>query len=147
MLPRMQPHISLVALAVADVGRAARFYREGLGWPMSSASSIPEVAFFQCGPLVLALYEQTNFAADLRLDFAAGGPPRHTLAHNVPARALVDTIMDQARAAGATIIGEAAETPWGGYAGYFADPDGHPWEIAWNPGFALSETGAVTLPA
>ena len=138
----MQPRLSLVTLAVADVPRARAFY-SALGWRASSVGG-DEVAFFQLGPLALALYGREASAADMGL--APAPPGAVTLAQNQPSREAVDRALAEAEAAGARLLKPAAETAWGGYVGYFADPDGHPWEIAWNPGFALGEDGALTLP-
>ena len=138
----MRPRVSLVTLAVADVARARAFYRR-LGWRCSSVGG-DEVAFFQLGPLALALYGREASAADMGL--APAPPGAVTLAQNQPSREAVDRVLADAVAAGARLLKPAAETPWGGYVGYFADPDGHPWEIAWNPGFPLGEDLAIRLP-
>lgn len=138
----MQPRLSLVTLAVADVARARAFYLR-LGWRCASVGG-DEVAFFQLGPLALALYGAAASAADMGL--APAPPGAVTLAQNQPSRAEVDRVLAEAQAAGARLLKPAAETAWGGYVGYFADPDGHPWEIAWNPGFPLADDGALRLP-
>jgi catechol 2,3-dioxygenase-like lactoylglutathione lyase family enzyme len=140
----MEPRLSLVTLGVADVARSRRFY-EALGWRASGASA-GEVAFFQLGGLALALFGRAALAADAGLPDAGPGFGGVALAHNVRARAEVDTVLERARAAGARILTPARDTDWGGYAGYFADPDGHAWEIAWNPHFPLRADGALELP-
>jgi catechol 2,3-dioxygenase-like lactoylglutathione lyase family enzyme len=139
----IEPRLSLVTLAVADVERARAFY-SALGWRPSSIGG-DEVAFFQLGPIALALYGAGSMAADLGAP--AGAPGAVWLAQNVRDRAEVDRALAAAEAAGARIVKPAADAPWGGYVGYFADPDGHVWEIAWNPGFQLAADGALRLPA
>jgi catechol 2,3-dioxygenase-like lactoylglutathione lyase family enzyme len=138
----MEPRLSLVTLAVASVPRARAFYR-ALGWRAASIGG-DEVAFFQLGPLALALYGRASMAADL--GSRAGDPGSVWLAQNLRDRAEVDRVLAEAQAAGARIVKPAADTSWGGYVGYFADPDGHVWEIAWNPGFTLTDDGALRLP-
>lgn len=138
----MEQRVSLITLGVADLGRSHRFYTEGLGWTPGYVSS--EVVFFQAGPLIISLFPFRDLAAD------AGGPAMSApggfaLAHNVRTRDEVDAILRQAQEAGATLRSAPQEKAWGGYAGYFADPDGHLWEIAWNPGFAFTADGGVSL--
>ena len=139
-------HISLITLAVDDVARAAAFY-QALGWTPHSIVG-DEVAFFPTtsGP-VLSLYRAEMLAADVGAD--ADAPHTHsavTIAMNVASAAEVDDILDEAQAAGASHVKPGAATHWGGYVGYFADPDGHIWEVAHNPGFTLNTDGTVTLP-
>ncbi len=119
----------------------------GLGWPLSSASVEGEVAFFKSGGAILALWHRGKLAADAGLPANGGGFGGITLAHNVANRELVDEALREAAAAGGTITRPAQETDWGGYNGYFADPDGFLWEIAWNPGWPLAADGSVQLPA
>jgi len=138
----MRPRLSLVTLAVADVARARAFYAR-LGWRASSVGG-DEVAFFQLGPLALALYGREAAAADIGLPVAAPGAVM--LAQNLASPAEVDAALAEAVAAGARLLKPGANTAWGGYVGYFADPDGHPWELAWNPGFGLAADGALVLP-
>lgn len=138
----MQPRVSLITLGVADVARARAFY-ERLGWRASSAGG-DEVAFFQLGPIALALYRRDALAADAGVPLAPPGAVE--LAHNVASRDEVDRTLAAAQAAGARVLKPAAPTSWGGYVAHFADPDGHPWEIAWNPGFTLGADGALILP-
>ena len=138
----MEQRVSLITLGVADLSRAKEFYR-ALGW-RPSADSPDDVAFFQAGGMVLALWGRRQLAEDsVRSD--SGGWGGVTLAHNVRSRDQVDAVIDEARAAGAVIGREPAETFWGGYSAVFIDPDGHPWEIAHNPGWTLREDGAVSL--
>jgi predicted lactoylglutathione lyase len=139
----MEQRISLVTLGVADVGRARAFY-EQLGW---RGQEVEETVFFQAGGLALVLWGRDELARDAGL--ADGSPPGFAgvvLAHNVRSRAEVDEILAVAHGSGATISRPAAETFYGGYAGVFLDLDGHAWEIAHNPGFALADDGALTIP-
>lgn len=140
----MQPRVSLITLGVADVAAARRFY-EGMGWT-ASARSTAEVAFFQAGGTVVALWSRAALAADAGVADAGPGFRGMALAWNGRDRAAVDAVLARAAAAGGRVVKPAADTFWGGYAGYFADPDGHLWEAAWNPGFPLDAEGAVRLP-
>ncbi len=141
----MDPYVSIVTLGVADLERALRFYRDGLRWPLSSAGG-GDVAFFRTGGVVLALYPRTLLAADARVADVGSGFGGITLAHNVPSAEAVDRVLAEAVAAGATLLKPAERAEWGGYSGYFADPDGYPWEVAWNPYFPLGANGRVQLP-
>lgn len=141
----MEPRISLITLGVADLERAVRFYRDGLGWPHSSVGA-GEVAFFRIQGTLLALYPRQALAADAGLPVAPPGFSGVILAHNVRSRVLVDVVMAEAVAAGATLVKSAQELSWGGYVGYVADPDGHVWEVAWNPGFPFADDGSVLVP-
>jgi catechol 2,3-dioxygenase-like lactoylglutathione lyase family enzyme len=134
----MRPSITLVTLAVADLERSLRFYRDGLGWPSEGVVGKEfehgAVAFFDLeGGLRLALWPRASLAHDSGLPTAAGSPTQFCLAHNVRTREEVDAVMAQARSAGASITKQPHDTFYGGYAGYFQDPDGHLWEVAWNP--------------
>ena len=136
----MKPRITLVTLGVADLARAVRFYRDGLGWHtegiVGTEFAHGAVAFFDLeGGLRLALWPRESLAHDTGLGSTATNPLEFSLAHNVPSRAEVDEVMGEAEKAGARIVKRAQDTFYGGYAGYFADPDGHLWEVAWNPGF------------
>jgi uncharacterized protein len=137
----MEPRVSLVTLGVSDIGRARTFY-EGLGWEGESPDG--EVVFFQAGPMVVALWGRDLLAADSVVD-DPGGWGGVTLAHNVSSPAEVDAVLVQARDAGGTVGREGAPTPWGGYSGVFIDPDGHPWEVAHNPGWRLDPDGSIHL--
>ncbi len=139
----MEPRVSLITLGVADVTRSRRFY-EALGWRASGASQA-DVIFFQLGGIALSLWGRAALAADANLTDEQGFTGV-ALAHNARTREAVDAILAEARTAGARILKPAQPTPWGGYAGYFADPDGHPWEVAWNPQFALGADGSLRLP-
>jgi uncharacterized protein len=139
----MEQRISLITLGVADVSRARTFY-ERLGWP---GQEVEETVFFQAGGMALVLWGREKLAADAGIDGgAAGGFSGLALAHNVRSRAEVDALLADAAGAGAEVTQPARETFYGGYAGYFRDPDGHVWEIAWNPGFPLGPDGSITVP-
>lgn len=134
----MKPHLSLITLAVDDLERAVRFYRDGLGLPTEGIVGTEfengAVAFFELqAGLRLALWPRTSLAADAGLPVSTAGVPGFVLAHNVASRAEVDSVLAQARAAGGTVLKPAHDTFWGGYAAYFQDPDLHLWEVAWNP--------------
>ncbi len=134
----MKPHITIVTLGVADLERSLAFYRNGLGLPTQGIVGREfehgAVAFFELsGGLKLALWAQDDVAHDTGLPISAISPTAITLGHNVQARDEVDTLVEQARRAGATIVKPPQDTFYGGYAGYFQDPDGHVWEVAWNP--------------
>ena len=139
----MDQRISLITLGVADVRRAMDFYA-ALGWQGSSPDG--DVAFFQAGGMVLALWSREKLAHDSAVA-DGGGWGGVTLAHNVRSPAEVDAVIDEARAAGGEILRAGGETFWGGYSGVFVDPDGHPWEVAHNPSWELAEDGSVRLPA
>lgn len=137
----MDQRVSVITLGVADIGRAIRFYAD-LGWRRTGDDE--DVAFFQSGGMVFALWSRASLAEDSAVQ-DNGGWGGVTLAHNVASPAEVDAVIDEARAAGATIGREPATTFWGGYSGVFIDPDGHPWEVAHNPGWQIGADGSVTL--
>jgi len=139
----MEPRISLVTLCVTDMVRARCFY-EALGWRASGPSE--GVTFFQAGGMILSLYGRAEQAADAHLPAEGSGFGGIVLAHNVRERADVGRVLEEAKAAGATILKPPHEIFWGGYVGYFADPDGHPWEVAWNPHFPIQDDGSIRLP-
>jgi catechol 2,3-dioxygenase-like lactoylglutathione lyase family enzyme len=137
--------ITLITLGVADIARATRFY-EALGWRRSSASVEGEVSFFHTGGAILSLYDQGMLARDVRSSDAEPSSFRGvSLAINVGGETEVDAALEAALAAGASIV-DGERAPWGGYVGYFTDPDGHVWEIAHNPGFPISQDGSITIP-
>jgi uncharacterized protein len=138
----VQPRLTVVTLGVSDLGRARRFY-EALGW-RSPCEPESDVVFFQSGGMVLALWGREQLAEDSVVT-DSGGWGGVTLAHNVGSPEEVDRVIEQARAAGAEIGRPGAETFWGGYSGVFIDPDGHPWEVAHNPHWALDADGSVSL--
>lgn len=139
----MEQRISLVTLGVTDVTRAREFY-ERLGW-VASSSSTADVVFFQAGGIVVGIWGREDLAKDSGVADTRGWGGV-TLAHNVSSPADVDEIVAVAEAAGATVARRPGGTFWGGYSGMFIDPDGHPWEVAHNPGWDLHEDGSVTLP-
>ena len=139
----VQQRVSLVTLGVADVARARRFY-ERLGW---RGQELQQTVFFQAGGLALVLWDRAKLAEDAGIEDTGGdGFGGMVLAHNVRSRAEVDQVLGAAAEAGAVIAQPARETLYGGYAGSFADPDGHVWEIAYNPGFPLADDGTITIP-
>ncbi len=127
----MQPRISMITLAVRDLARAVNFYEQGLGFPRKE--SPPEVAFFTLNGTWLSLYGRDALAEDAMVPAAGSGFEGFTLAHNVSSEAEVRAVIDQAVAAGATLVKTPQKVFWGGYSGYFKDPDGHLWEVAHNP--------------
>jgi uncharacterized glyoxalase superfamily protein PhnB len=141
----VEPRITLITLGVEDVARARTFY-ERLGWVASPASQA-EVAFFQANGMALALYGRAALAADAAVDDTKGGFSGVTIAHNLRSARAVDEAYAEALAAGATPTRPPHETHWGGYVAYVADPDGHVWEFAFNPGFSLDTAGNLHLPA
>ena len=138
----MEQRVSLITLGVADLARARDFY-EALGW-RGGAEPGDDVVFFQAGGMIVGLWSRAELAADSGVE-DSGGWGGITLAHNVRSPEEVDRVLDEARAAGAAIAREGAETFWGGYSGAFVDPDGHAWEIAHNPGWTLAEDGSIRL--
>ena len=141
----MEPRLSFVTLGVADVVISRKFY-EALGFKASAASEAG-VAFFDAGGVVLALFGREALAEDAEAVLAPPGRTNVALAHNVGSEAEVDRVLSEAVAAGAKLLKPGQKAFWGGYSGYFADPDGHIWEIAHNPFMPLDENGRVTLPA
>ena len=140
----MEQRLSVITLGVADPARARSFY-EGLGWT-TRAKPEDDVAFFQAGGMVVALWGRGQLAEDSAVE-DGGGWGGVTLAHNVRSPAEVDAVLAQAEAAGARIGRPGGETFWGGYSGVFVDPDGHPWEVAHNPRWTIKDDGSVELPA
>jgi catechol 2,3-dioxygenase-like lactoylglutathione lyase family enzyme len=136
--------VTLTTLGVTDVARARAFY-EALGW--RGAQQAAETVFFPANGQAIVLWSRERLAADAGVTDDGGAFGGMVLAHNVRRRDEVDAVLDRAERAGATITKPAAETFYGGYAGYFRDPDGHLWEIAHNPGFPLDERGDLTLPS
>jgi predicted lactoylglutathione lyase len=140
----MEPRLSLVTLGVKDVAGARRFY-EALGF-VASGPSNDGVAFFPAGGVVLALFGRGALAKDATVPDSAPGFSGVALAHNVRSEAEVEQVLAQAAAAGGRIVKPAQRVFWGGYCGYFADADGHLWEVAHNPGFPLDQEGRIQLP-
>jgi uncharacterized protein len=138
----MEQRLSLVTLGVADLDRSRRFY-EALGWHGSGDQA--DVVFFQAAGIVLALWSRASLAADARVTAEGSGFAGIALAYNARTREEVDAVLAEAKAAGGEITKPAEAVFWGGYAGYFADPDGHLWEVAWNPHWTIAEDGSVRL--
>ena len=141
----MGPWVSIVTLGVRDLKSAGTFYEEGLGWTPSAASNA-DIVYFRLGAVVLALYPRRVLAAEAGLGDSGRGFDGVTLSHNVTSRAAVDEALREAVAAGGTILKFGREMAWGGYAGHLTDPDGHVWEIAWNPNLKLKRDGRLVLP-
>jgi hypothetical protein len=138
----VEQRVSLITLGVADLARARTFY-ERLGWTTEAAPE-DDVVFFQAGGLIVALWGRDELAADSGVA-DAGGWGGITLAYNTRSPAEVDTVIEEARKAGGAITREPGETFWGGYAGMFCDPDGHPWEVAYNPRWEIGDDGGLTI--
>jgi predicted lactoylglutathione lyase len=138
----MKQRVSLITLGVGDLARSRAFY-EALGW-QTGAEPGDDVVFFQAGEMIVALWDRAKLAEDSAVT-DGGGWGGTTLALNFASPAEVDEVIEDARAAGAGIGREPAETFWGGYSGVFVDPDGHPWEIAHNPHWTITNTGGVHL--
>ena len=140
----MKARITLISLGVDDLERAVRFYRDGLGLKtegiVGAQYEYGAVAFFdlQAG-LKLALWPRKSIAHDTGIAPGRPNATDLTIGHNVASKSEVDAVMDEARKAGAVVVKAAADTFWGGYAGYFQDPDGHLWEVAWNPQWVIQE--------
>ncbi len=140
----MDQRMSLITLGVGDLARARRFYAEGLGWQVGMAVE-DEVVFFQLNGLILSLYARADLAKDAGVPDPGGGFTGISLAHNVGSEAEVDAVLGEAERAGGRIVKPASKAEWGGYSGYFADPDGHLWEVAHNPYFPIDEQGNTWL--
>lgn len=140
----MEQRVSLITLAVSDLARSRRFYETGLGW--TPLSAMDEVAFYQLPGIGFALFEREALEADAGrpIDGAFSGL---AIAINEPSAEGVDATIAQAVAAGGKVTKPAEPAPWGGYSGYFADPDGHAWEVAWNPGCTIHPDGTTTFAA
>jgi len=139
----MKQSVSLITLGVSDYARAKAFYA-AIGW--SPAMDVEDTAFFQANGVVVVLWGRDKLAADMGVADDGARWSGITLAHNVGSRDEVEGVIDRARRVGGTITREHAETFYGGYAGVFRDPDGHAWEIAYNPGFTLDADGGLVLP-
>ncbi|MEU6535794.1 VOC family protein [Streptomyces sp. NPDC047000] len=138
----MDQQLNLVTLGVGDLAVSRRFYGDGLGW--TALLDVDGIVFYQIGKgLVLGLFPLADLGADTGHPATAGTP--FTLAQNLDSPAEVDAVVEQARTAGATVLKEPQRAVFGGYHGYFADPDGHRWEICHNPGWSVADDGTVTL--
>jgi predicted lactoylglutathione lyase len=140
----MEQRVSIITLGVADLHRSQEFY-ERLGWRRSMTQA-EGVVFFQAGGMALALYPRLELAKDANIAGEGQGFSGMSLAYNACNREEVDAVLAEAEAAGARILKPAQEAFWGGYSGYFADPDGFLWEIAWNPGFPMAKDGSIRIP-
>lgn len=142
----MEARISLLTLGVSDLPHAVRFYRDGLGFSTTYEEGGP-VAFFRTGGVRLALYPFHALAEDIspELPVPAAGSPGITIAHNVREKAQVAEVLAVAERAGGVIVKPAQDVSWGGHSGYFRDLDGHYWEVAWNPFFAIGEGGLLEI--
>jgi uncharacterized protein len=142
----MEPRVTLVTLGVDDLPRAVAFYRDVVGWEPASVVD-DDVAFFDLDGFILALWQNTSLAADLGArDRSRGGFEGVALAYNARSHDEVDAIFTSLNERGARIVKPPVETDWGGYSGYFADPDGHHWEVAWNPFWPIRDDGRIAFP-
>ena len=142
---KFEPRISLITLGVSDLRKSRRFYEEGLGFEASSISS-DDIVFLKTNGALLALFPTDHLAKDATVPPEGSGFRKFTISHNVREKSQVEEVLQIAQAAGAQIIKPAQDVFWGGYSGYFSDPDGHLWEICWNPYFELDEKGEIELP-
>ncbi|MEA5596500.1 VOC family protein [Rivularia sp. UHCC 0363] len=141
----MRQKLNIVTLGVKDLERSLKFYVDGLGWKFSSVST-ENIAFFQMGGTVFALYPRDKLAEDAKINSDSSGFSGITLAYNAKKEAEVAKVLEQVESLGATIVKKAEKVFWGGYSGYFADFDGHLWEVAWNPFFKFDESDNLVLP-
>ena len=141
----MRQKLNIITLGVKDFQQSLNFYRNGLGWEASSAST-ENIAFFQLGGIVLALYPREKLAEDVTISPEGTGFSGITLAYNAKNQAEVDEVLKTVEELGAKIIKKAQKVFWGGYSGYFADLDGHLWEVAWNPFFEFDDSDNLVLP-
>jgi uncharacterized protein len=139
----MEQRLSLITLGVSDLARARRFYEEGLGWTRNNAED--DIAFYQLNGLILALWTRPDLAEDSKANDTGATFSGITIAFNTRSHDEVDELLALAESSGGTILKPAQEVFWGGYSGYFADPDGHPWEVAWNPGWTIDDSGHISL--
>ncbi len=139
----MEQRISLITLGVSDLARSVAFYT-GLGW---RGQEVQETVFFQAGGIGVVLWHQDKLADDAGVELVSGPGFRGiAVAHNVRTRDEVDAVIAVVQAAGGLVTRAPADTFYGGYAAYFTDPDGHVWEVAYNPGFPISDDGTLTIP-
>lgn len=140
----MEQRISLITLGTSDLAASTRFF-EALGW-QRSVKEAPGCAFFQCGGVAIGLYPREELFRDLGIEDDGSPVGGITIAYNTRTREEVEAVLERAESLGAEIVKPAHEIFWGGYVGFFRDLDGHIWEIAWNPGFSITEAGALVLP-
>lgn len=140
----MRPNLSLVTLGVSDLARSIAFYRDILGWK-TTAKPGDGVAFFPLHGVILGLFPKDELAKDAHVKLGSSGHQSFSLAHNAMSKEEVDELFAMLKSKGVTIRKEPEEVFWGGYSGYFADPDGFLWEIAWNPHWKMDEDGIVEM--
>lgn len=140
----MDPRITALTLGVKDLAASIKFYKDGLGWKRSGSSN-DHIAFFQLSSLVFALYPKDLLAEDATVSPKGSGFPGFTIAHNVRDKNEVAAVLTLAEKAGGKIMKPAQDVFWGGHSGYFSDPDGYLWEVAWNPHWTMNKEGHVTL--
>lgn len=141
----MEQRLSMISLGVQSLERSSSFYKH-MGFAAAGVSD-EHIVFYQLGGVALALYPRDKLAEDAQVPAVDNnGFSGITLAYNVRDRGEADQILDEAEAAGGTVVKPAQEVFWGGYSGYFADPDGHLWEVCWNPFFPIAEDGSITVP-
>ena len=140
----MQPSISVITLGVSDFGRSLNFYKKGLKW-QTKATKKDGIAFFKLNGVVLALYDKKGLAEDAGVNPEGSGFPGITLAHNVRSEKEVDESIKLVTKLGARVVKKPQKTSWGGYSGYFADPNGYLWEIVYNPHWKLDRNGSPFL--
>lgn len=141
--PVMDQRLSVITLGVKNLAASRKFYVEGLGWKPAFENN--DIIFFQAGGMIFALFVHDQLAADFDADPASFGRSLCSLGYNVRSKSDVDPLIARAASAGAKILKPAHQQPWGGYSGYFADPDGFAWEVAWNPFWPLAADGTVTF--
>lgn len=141
----MQPRLTVITLGVKNIAASLVFYRDALGWPVVGGDG-EDIYFFQLNSLVFALYPREKLAEDIQISSNGSGFSGFSLAHNVASEDEVNDVLKTVERAGARILKPAQQVFWGGYSGYFADPDGFAWEVAYNPFWQLSEEGKVILP-
>ena len=142
----MEQRLSMITLGVADLKRAKAFYEDTVGWKVTP--SPPEIVFFDLGGIVFSLYAHEDMAKDMNVGADDSGDSIYqgfALAHNARSKEDVDSIFSRLKEKGATIIKEPEEVFWGGYSGYFSDPDGHSWEVAYNPHWVIKKDGRVSM--
>jgi uncharacterized protein len=139
----MEQRISVITLGVKSLANAKRFYVDGLGWTPGFENN--EIIFFQAGGMIFGLFPRDALAKDFQGDARAYGRAAMSLGYNVREKGEVDAVMKRAAAAGAHILQPSGEKSWGGYSGYFADPDDFAWEVAWNPAWRIAADGSVAL--
>ena len=141
----MKPKIGIITLGVSDLKRSLTFYRDGLGFPTHEYKEDAGIVFFKLEGTWLALYPRDELAEDITISTEGSGFSGVTLAHNVATKEEVDAVVQLAVNAGAKLIKRPEKVFWGGYSGYFSDPDGHSWEVAYNPHWTIQKDGRVSM--